>query len=74
MTLTFDLKTWFKVTVTPLLNGTMWVKYEPDKPKGEKICFGHVILDGWTDGLITTGRPLFSSMEYNKQRTHGVFS
>lgn len=52
----------------------MWVKYETDKPTGEKICFGQVILDGWTDGRITTGRPLFSSMEYNKQRTHGVFS
>lgn len=45
----------------------MWVKYEPDKPRGEKICFGQVILDGWTDGLITTGRPLFSTMEYTKE-------
>lgn len=45
----------------------MWVKYEPDKPRGEKICFGHVILDGWTDGLITTGRPLFSTMEYTRE-------
>lgn len=28
---------------------TLTLKYETDKPTGEKICFGQVISDGWTD-------------------------
>lgn len=36
MTLTVDLKTWFKVIARPLPKGTLWVKYESDWAKGRE--------------------------------------
>lgn len=49
MALTLNLEPWFKVTAHTLPKGTLWVKYEPDWPKGENIYTTQVILDGWTD-------------------------
>lgn len=39
MTMTLDLQTSFKVTASPLIKGIVWVMFEPDWSKQEKICF-----------------------------------
>lgn len=60
MTLTFNLKTGFKVTVYSLPKDTLWVKNEIG-PREGNICPGQAVLDGQTgkdgqmDRLITIG-------------------
>lgn len=39
MTLTVDLKTWFKVIARPLPKGTLCVKYESDWAKGREYIY-----------------------------------
>lgn len=49
MTLTVDLKTWFKVTAHPLPIGTLCMKYEPDLVKGREDMLQTSNI-GWKDG------------------------
>lgn len=61
MTLTVNLKTWFKVIARPLPKGTLWVKYMNQiGPKGENICSWQVISDRQpTDSNHFNGAPAY---------------